>query len=90
MLNTCSGIDRSKLWIPSKTRTPTRCMTTIYRRSALLPLSPSVGEFDDGVMALTGYLTVGFISLLVLVAAGRLIDRLYWSQALKDGRRLNS
>jgi hypothetical protein len=65
-------------------------MTTIYRRSALLPLFPSVGESDDGVMLLTVFLTVGFISLLVLVAAGWLIDRLYGGQALKDDRMLNS
>jgi F0F1-type ATP synthase assembly protein I len=49
-----------------------------------------VCQLTGGVMLLPVSLTVEFISLLVLVAAGWLIDRLYGGQALKDDRMLNS
>jgi hypothetical protein len=57
-------------------------MTTIYRRSAFLLLSPSVDHLDDEDMLLAVLLTAGFLGLLV--AAGRLTDELLGDHGLTN------
>jgi hypothetical protein len=86
VLNTCSGIARSKLWIPSKTRTAIRCMAIIYRTWAFLPLSSPGGRLDDENMLLAVLFMAGSVALLV--ATGWIADRLLRAEADRWARRL--
>ena len=63
-------------------------MTTIYRRSAFLLLSPSVDHLDDKGMLLAVLLTAGFLGLLL--AVGWLTDELLGDHGLSNNHGLGN